>query len=235
MPKVFISVNERNQVDSWGSAPITANAAEIELPEGHDFFKNYLAYTYINGTLSKSTELEEEVQNHYNELENKKSADEEIEILKAVSRAIVGESQTADEGRLNLVAQQVNKALQMFAQTLNEEQALEIADLYPEWEPNKAYVPNQIIRYGQNADGESQLYIIIQGHNSQSNWLPKDLPALYKKIGFTPGGIAIWVQPLGATDAYKVGDIVMHKGQKWKSTAAGNVWEPGVYGWVVEP
>ena len=40
-----------------------------------------------------------------------------------------------------------------------------------------------------------------------------------------------WVQPTGSHDAYAVGDKVSHNGKNWQSTASGNVWEPGVYGW----
>ena len=42
-----------------------------------------------------------------------------------------------------------------------------------------------------------------------------------------------WVQPTGAHDAYGLGDIVTHNGQTWESTNADNVWEPGVFGWVI--
>lgn len=41
-----------------------------------------------------------------------------------------------------------------------------------------------------------------------------------------------WVQPTGAQDAYQIGDRVTHNGSTWESTAANNVWEPGVFGWV---
>jgi hypothetical protein len=44
---------------------------------------------------------------------------------------------------------------------------------------------------------------------------------------------ADWVQPTGAHDAYSEGDLVTYGGQVWQSTAPANVWEPGVYGWVV--
>ena len=43
---------------------------------------------------------------------------------------------------------------------------------------------------------------------------------------------AAWVQPVGAHDAYPLGAKVTHKGQTWTSTAAANIWEPGVYGWA---
>lgn len=46
------------------------------------------------------------------------------------------------------------------------------------------------------------------------------------------GGVAAWVQPTGAHDAYGVGDRVLHNGKTWESTSAANSWEPGVYGWI---
>ncbi len=48
------------------------------------------------------------------------------------------------------------------------------------------------------------------------------------------GEIQPWVQPAGAHDAYKLGALVTHKGSTWENTGSdANVWEPGVYGWVV--
>lgn len=41
------------------------------------------------------------------------------------------------------------------------------------------------------------------------------------------GGIAEWVQPSGATDAYALGAQVAHNGKVWVSKVAANVWEPG--------
>lgn len=45
--------------------------------------------------------------------------------------------------------------------------------------------------------------------------------------------VAEWVQPTGAQDAYDVGDRVSHNGMIWECTSPSNVYEPGVYGWVV--
>ena len=49
----------------------------------------------------------------------------------------------------------------------------------------------------------------------------------------TEEGIPEWVQPIGATDAYNTGDIVMYNGQKYKSLIDANVWSPDAYpaGW----
>ena len=48
----------------------------------------------------------------------------------------------------------------------------------------------------------------------------------------TPPAIPAWVQPLGAHDSYAKDAKVTHKGRIWTSTAASNVWAPGVYGWT---
>lgn len=135
--------------------------------------------------------------------------------------------------RREFVAQQMNRAFQLMADGLNltESQAMEIADLYEGWAAGKAYTTGKIVKYGVNADGETQLYTVLQDHNSQEDWKPDTTPNLYKKVGFTDTGLPIWTQPLGASDAYNTGDKVSHNGQEWVSTVDGNVWEPGVYGW----
>lgn len=134
------------------------------------------------------------------------------------------------------LAQQMNRFVQMSVQSANltDEKAMEVADLYPEWAAMKAYPENEIVKYGVNADGETQLYKVIQVHTSQADWTPDTAASLYKKIGFTDEGVSIWTQPLGATDTYMKGDVVSFENQLWKSTVDNNVWQPGVYGWEVE-
>lgn len=133
-----------------------------------------------------------------------------------------------------LVAQQMNRAFQFMADslTLSDEQKMEIADLYEPWAYPKNYKTGKILKFGVNADGETQLYTVLQDHTSQENWTPDTATSLYKKIGFTESGVPVWTQPLGATDAYNTGDKVSHDGKTWVSTVDANIWEPGVYGWV---
>lgn len=131
------------------------------------------------------------------------------------------------------VAQQMNRFFQIMSQQmdLDDSTAMEIADLYPEWEPEKTYAVGQIVKYGMNADSETQLWKVTQAHTSQADWTPDKALSLFSKVGFDPSGVAVWTQPLGAHDAYQTGDEVIHNDQKWCSTCDGNVWEPGVYGW----
>lgn len=131
-------------------------------------------------------------------------------------------------------AKQLRRALQLYAQTLTDESTMmEIADVYPKWNGNgKAYKTGNIMSYGVNADGETQLYIVLLDHTSQLDWTPDTASSLYKKVGFTDTGLPVWTQPLGASDAYMKGDKVSHNDKIWTSDVDGNVWEPGVYGWT---
>lgn len=133
-----------------------------------------------------------------------------------------------------LMAKQINRAVQLtlLGQELDDSEAMEVADLYPAWEPGKSYAVGVILRYGVNTDGETQLYRVAQAHASQGDWLPDQIPALYTKVGFADDGTPIWTQPLGAHDAYAKGDKVRHNDKTWVSDVDGNVWEPGVYGWT---
>lgn len=134
------------------------------------------------------------------------------------------------------LAQQTARAVQLFAGNLNlsETEAMEIADLYEPWMPEKKYPPDKILKYGVNQDGETQLYRTISEHTSQANWQPNTTPALYKPIGFTDEGVSIWTQPLGAHDAYHKGDIVSHNDKLWVSDIDSNTYKPGVYGWTIK-
>lgn len=132
------------------------------------------------------------------------------------------------------VAKQIRRALELFAKTVTDESTMmEIADVYPAYAVGKAYKTGDVFRYGENEDGETQLYQVLQDHTSHEEWKPDESPSLYKKVGFTPSGIPIWTQPLGASDAYQAGDMVQHNDHVWVSDVNNNVWEPGVYGWTM--
>lgn len=130
---------------------------------------------------------------------------------------------------------ELRRALQLFAATLydKEETAVEIASLYPVWAADKQYKANDIVQYGINSVGDPQLYLVLQAHKSQSDWLPDATASLYKKMGISESGYPIWTQPLCAVDAYNIGDIVSYNGKLYKSIINANVWAPDVYpaGW----
>ena len=130
-------------------------------------------------------------------------------------------------------AEQLRKALQMFAQTLADEQAMEIATVYPKYEIGKLYKVNEMFTHGKNNVGDPQLYRVVQEHTSQEDWIPSKTPSLYTPIGLDENGYPIWSQPTGVHDAYNIGDIVDFNGTLYKSLVDGNVYAPDTYptGW----
>ena len=130
---------------------------------------------------------------------------------------------------------ELRRALQIFATTLyaEDESAMQIASIQTAWVADKQYKANDVISYGTNSVGDPQLYLVLQAHKSQSDWLPDATASLYKKMGIGESGYPIWTQPLGAVDAYNIGDIVSYNGKLYKSIINANVWAPDVYtaGW----
>lgn len=159
------------------------------------------------------------------------NVEQEVDGLKSISSALIGGEQVDDV----VAAKQLNRALQMFCNTLPEEDAMTVASVFPEWDLGLTYKPNTYVRYGLNADGEPQVYLVLQEHVSQYAWSPEKAVSLFKAVGFTEDGAALWVQPVGAVDAYMKDDEVVHNGVTYVSNIDNNVWEPGVYGWSVKP
>ena len=132
-------------------------------------------------------------------------------------------------------AEHLRKALQMFAQTLTDDKAMEISTVYPAYEVGKEYAADELISYGVNGVGDPQLYRVVQAHTSQADWTPDATPALYTPIGLNGAGYPIWSKPTGSHDAYAAGDIVDYNGTLYKSLIDGNVYSPDEYpaGWEI--
>ena len=129
-----------------------------------------------------------------------------------------------------LAVEQLRRALQVFASTLSEDQALEIANVYPAWTAQAYYKTGDIISHGTNPVGDPQLYKVAQGHMSQAIYPPGEgTESLYTAIGLDDSGHPVWAQPSGAHDAYNKGDVVNYKGTLYESLVDGNVWSPEVY------
>lgn len=124
-------------------------------------------------------------------------------------------------------AEQFRKALQMFAASLSDEKAMEVATIYDPWKVGKAYSLGEFFTYGENAVGDPQLYKVAQAHTAQADWTPDATPALYVAIGLDDAGYPVWSQPTGAHDAYNKGDIVDYNGTLYQSQIDGNDTIPG--------
>ncbi len=164
----------------------------------------------------------EEINEKFSEKENK------IKHLNAQNAALLGTDNIQG-------AEQLRRAIQLFANSVTDEQALEIATVYPKYKVGGSYVAGEFIAYGVNTVGDPQLYKVIQAHTSQEDWLPSKTPSLYEPIGLTAEGHPVWCQPSGVHDAYNTGDIVDYNGTLYKSLIDGNVYSPDEYaaGWEV--
>ena len=131
------------------------------------------------------------------------------------------------------MAEQFFKALQLFANSLDDEKAMEVAYVYDPWVVGKQYHAGEFVTYGENSVGDPQLYKVVQAHTSQADWTPEVASSLFVAIGLDDDGYPVWSQPTGAHDAYNTGDIVDYNGTLYRSLIDGNVYSPDAYpaGW----
>ena len=122
-------------------------------------------------------------------------------------------------------AEEIRKAIDTFAANQTDEILIDNMAAFPHWNGDDVqYLTGMLVQY------DDKLYRVIQPHNSQPDWTPDKVPALFVRVSVEE--FPEWVQPTGAHDAYKKGDKVTHNGLRWISEADSNVWEPGVYGWT---
>lgn len=144
---------------------------------------------------------------------------------------------TSNEKRA--LAEQLKQAIRLLLNTqvqtaaMTDDEIVSVAGIFPKWQAGVYYTTGQIVSYGTNSLGDPQLYKVISGHTSQSDWTPDTAVSLFDAFGLDDSGYVIWSQPAGAHDAYAKGDIVNYNGELYESTIDGNVWAPDIYpnGW----
>ena len=116
----------------------------------------------------------------------------------------------------------------MFANTLSDEEALQVPLMYDDFEANRHYIVGERVLYNDI------LYKVLVEHDSQETWTPDVSPSLFAKIinETTDGSIPEWVQP-DATNAYMKGDKVKYNEHIYESLIDNNIWSPDGYpaGW----
>lgn len=130
----------------------------------------------------------------------------------------------ADMEESNIDTAQLKLAIRKVLENETDVALLDYVSMYPPWRVLEALSIDDKRKY------KDELYKVIQAHTTQLDWPPDIVPALFVKI-VPEGTIAPWEQPI-STNPYQIGDKVTHNGSTWESTAANNVWEPGVYGWI---
>lgn len=113
------------------------------------------------------------------------------------------------------------KCLQMFAETLTDEQALQVPLVFNEFEIGVLYKVGTRILYND------VLYKVLTEHTSQETWTPDVAPSLFAKVlnETLDGSIPEWEQP-DSTNGYMKGDKVMFEGKTYESLIDNNIWSP---------
>ena len=125
-------------------------------------------------------------------------------------------------------ALEYRKKIESAAELQDDAHALDSIYLFPQWKENLSVVVNTRYRYGD------ELYRVVQSHTTQADWTPDVTPALWTKVSIEEW--PEWVQPIGASDAYNIGDKVTYNGQHYVSLINGNSWSPSDYpaGWELQ-
>lgn len=125
----------------------------------------------------------------------------------------------------------VKKMLANSTEELSDEDALNVAALFPTW----ASKIGQQVDPGERLWYDGKLYRVVQHHTISEEWTPSETPALFTEISINEW--PDWVQPTGAQDAYNIGDKVTFEGVHYVSLIDGNVWSPAdnPSGWEARP
>ena len=120
----------------------------------------------------------------------------------------------------------VLRAASFAALSFTDEQAVQVPDLYPEYEVNHAYKKDERFTYN------GRLFKVNQAHTSAAQWVPGETgtESLYTNLEMAGDGYLVWTQPTGAHNAYNTGDIVHYPtkdDQLYKSLIDGNTTVPG--------
>jgi len=98
-------------------------------------------------------------------------------------------------------------------------------EVFEEWKEGVHYLKDQL------RTRDAKLYRCVQEHTSQIDWPPDVATALWSLASDPAEEWPEWSQPVGAHDAYGMGDKCSHNGKHWVSKCDANVWEPGVAMW----
>ena len=126
------------------------------------------------------------------------------------------------------LARKLRPYIEKAALSLNDEDALEAKELYPQWSGNGiSYKVNDKVRYN------GVLYKVLLAHTSQEGWTPTAAPSLFAKVLIPDENIIPeWEQP-DSTNGYQIGDRVMFENKIYESLINNNIWSPIAYsaGW----
>lgn len=93
---------------------------------------------------------------------------------------------------------------------VDDDTALTMAPLYPEWQAGQEYKTGNRLRFGDGG-----FVRVLQDHKSQNDWQPDATPSLYSVISDPAEEWPEFKQPTGAHDVYMAGDKMTYKGEHY--------------------
>lgn len=114
--------------------------------------------------------------------------------------------------------------MQKIAPSLSTDELMQVAAIIPNWDASKTYTEDDIVRYQQS------LYQAIG--EVPANTVPDAATDKWKNLTKPVDGVAQWIQPNSAENAYDSAAVVMHDDEQWSSDEDYNMHEPGVDGWT---
>lgn len=130
-------------------------------------------------------------------------------------------------GNLVDLAIKLRPLIEKAATSLEDVDALEAVQLFPQWNESTRYKEGDRVRF------QNILYKCLLNHIAQPTWSPISAPSLWAKV-LIPDSEVIpeWEQP-DSTNAYQIGDKVMFAGKTYECVIANNIWSPATYpaGW----
>lgn len=114
--------------------------------------------------------------------------------------------------------------MQKIAPLLSTDELMQVAAILPNWDASKTYTEGDIVRYQQS------LYQAIG--EVPADTVPDTSAYKWKDLTKPVDGVARWIQPNSAENAYDSAAVVMHDDEQWSSDEDYNMHEPGVEGWT---
>ncbi len=127
------------------------------------------------------------------------------------------------EPDLEMVMSAVKKMLSSSIENLSDEQALEIAALYPTWVSKIG----QEVNVGERLWYNEKLYKVLQAHTVQEDWNPVDAVSLFTEVS-----IEEWPEIpeiISSENAWMAGDKGTWKGNHYICQLDNCVWNPDQY------
>ena len=125
----------------------------------------------------------------------------------------------AEKSAIRLITQKI-------APSLSTDELMQVAAILPNWDASKTYVADDIVRYQQS---------LYQAHGDvPANTVPDTATDKWMDLMKPVDGVARWIQPNSAENAYDSAAVVMHDDQQWSSNEDYNMHEPGVDGWTLK-